>query len=158
MKHCFATATVLSLLVCAAEGQVADDKELYAAYCIGSLTEAKTESWLNDSSEQDDPLIRQLQQEAQQIMEQKLSRFRAYLNARGFFIGARRTEAQYGVVLAMRRGQADQRQCAVRIQYGISSCKPDGGDSVLRSGKECRDQDAACRSVVRCVEPDSLPF
>jgi hypothetical protein len=157
MSHLIAIAIVLISLLCAAVAQVADDKELYAAYCIGSLTELQEQNKIDAQSPHDDPEVSTAIREGEEAVEQRLSRFRAYLAARGFFTGTRGMEAHDGIMLASRRGQSEGRKCSEAINVCIASCQRD-----VRSPPDCTtkcsSQNASCNAVMRCGQADDLPF
>src|SRR5262249_33946543 len=95
-------ATALSGVAELSVAQVTDN-ELYAAYCIGALEwrQQNAESWSPSN-----PIVEQ--EKARQLREasQGLSRFRAYLVARGFGHGRNSGDVK-GVALAMQRGRSD---------------------------------------------------
>lgn len=147
---------------------MANDQELYAAYCAGALTARAQRNSKID--------LEQLAKDARKLgwpapsdhshaFERVLSRFRTYLIARGFMSpGARTLEAQNGAKIAAAHGKADEQQCSDFATQCKPSCDPRiGGESITST--DCflmcyrrATESQVCKTIDRCLEKDSLPF
>jgi hypothetical protein len=103
-------------------------------------------------------------------------RFAAYLLATGAMTDATRSEAAFGLAIAMKQGRQSSRQCFATLEscYGTLSQKwsppgqqsqqptPPSQEELLAKMKElkaCLNADATgCAKSQRCQQPDSLPF
>jgi len=152
----FALGVILTFATDFAVAEIANDRELYAAYCIGVLQEFR-KSQLDTLQVVPDSVISRITREAQQNLDQKIARFRAYLAARGFLTQGRDLQAYTGIRVALQRGEIASRQCSEVIGRCVSSC-PQRGDVGMKCVEKCRDEDATCTSTARCVHPDDLPI
>jgi hypothetical protein len=87
-----------------------------------------------------------------------LAQLRAYLHAHGLDTGARGALAKTGVGDAILRGRADASTCWTTIESCVKTCtKPQPVGYDRQCGKDCADENPACRSGRRCSEELQLP-
>ncbi len=139
-----------------AQGVGATDNELYAAYCIGVIRNAEAQPGQPAS---DPKLEEKLRAGGAAMRQQLLRRFSGYLAATGIMIDPARSDALIGLYAAMTRGAADNQQATATS----SACQKSlDGESNNRAWANkyaaCEYNDPAFNRVVRCVQPDSLPF
>ena len=135
---------------------IATDRELFAAYCIGAtgaLAEQPTLKRLGI----DTPALEQGERKTKEILDRELAQFRTYLAARGYLSGSRAGSAVVGVQLAIKRGQSDAGQCFARIDLCVSKCSA-SRPYLPKCTEDCRDDEKACRATARCSRDDQLPF
>jgi hypothetical protein len=158
------TAVCIALIGCAlapaVKAQVADlatDRELFAAYCIGATRALAERPTLKQLGIDAGPAVAEGEQETKEILDRELARLREYLAARGFLSGSRSGSAGIGVRLAIKRGQSDAARCFAKIDLCVSKCS-ESGLYRQKCIAECRDEEAACRTTARCHRDDQLPF
>jgi len=150
----------LSLVADLATAEIANDNDLYAAYCIGSLTESNEQNKIRVQGWRNDPVLWGAMNEAESAIKLMLLRFTAYMTARGY-PRAHDLKANVEVVLSTQRGRSDQLQCDEIIVGCVASCSQRDANARIECTERCRDQrdqNAACNSVARCTRPDNLPF
>src|SRR5262249_18964989 len=151
----------VGLLSNSSVAQVATDNELFAAYCVGALSE--TQEPTSPESERyariDPSIARNLEaiRKLNDQTKQRRLRFESYLAARGFQAN-RNDQAAAGVKLALQRGRNDGIQCGKSIDACISSCNQISEiDLFGKCLAPCGHNDV-CASTGRCHKADNLPF
>jgi hypothetical protein len=177
----FCTILIGAIVACLAQpstAQVANDNELYAAYCLETLRMAvqvdaelgaKIEAEFPDLNT---PALREATRAQQQSLQHRIERFRSYLTARGLLTGARGVDAVAGITLAMKRAKSDADQCFAEAErcekkgcppYPSSLSMPyeawkKSSEAFEKCREQCANDTPACVSLRRCHQPDNLPF
>jgi hypothetical protein len=128
----------------------ATDNELYAAYCKGvkdqqiyglQHTPAPTDSRQQQT-------VQQMRSNLIASLDQERRRFVEYLASTGALTSPARNDAIFGLATAMKRGEADARQCGELMQQCLA-----------KSNQSCPYfSTPPCTLVNRCDRPDNLPF
>jgi hypothetical protein len=146
----------------AQSADVATDKELYAAYCLGvARVHAEWPSIvtkLKGFGFEADREVVEGEQQMRESLDRDISRFRGYLAARGFLSGSSRSRsAATGVQVAIQHGRADAGRCDRRLDTCVKKCslkRP----YIPKCATDCGDEENACRESARCFQDDQLPF
>jgi hypothetical protein len=130
---------------------IASDTELFVAYCLGRDQQTQNELKLSGIASVNEVITRDF--------FQRITQLRAYLHAHGLDTGARGALAKTGVGDAILRGRADASNCWATIKSCVKTCtKPQPVGYDRQCGKDCADENPACRSGRRCSEELQLPL
>jgi hypothetical protein len=166
-------SAILAVLAKPSTAQVANDNELYAAYCMAILTDAAHAQAKQAAEYKHVPELSDASLAQQKRLQQRRERLRAYLVARGLLTGARDVQAVAGITLAVKRAKADREQCTAEVTRCGTDCPPAASamdlsisfeawkksvDASFRCHSQCLDDAPACVSLQRCVQGDNLPF